>query len=163
MKRGGDEGETLQVLPMRPTDLDAVCSIAEASFPVPWTRGTFLQEIERDWAVTRVIKRGRVPELCGFIAYWVVSDEIHLHNIAVRSDLRRRGYAGELLRDMVRDARERSVRTIWLEVRGSNRAAIDLYRGLGFEKAGVRRNYYADNDEDAVIMALRLQDGSTDR
>ena len=159
MKRVDDESESLQVLPMRPTDLDAVCSIAEASFPVPWTRGTFLQEIERDWAVTRVIKRGRVPELCGFIAYWVVSDEIHLHNIAVRTDLRRRGYASELLRDMVRDARERSAKVVWLEVRSGNLPAIALYRDLGFEQVGIRRNYYADNDEDAVIMALRLDRG----
>ncbi len=159
MKRPAEQDETLQVLPMRPTDLDAVCSIAEASFPVPWTRGTFLQEIERKWAVTRVVKSGRGSRLCGFAAYWVVSDEIHLHNIAVRPDLRRRGYGTALLRDMLQVARERSVRTVWLEVRGSNRAALGLYRSLGFEQAGVRTGYYADNQEDAVIMALRLAEG----
>jgi ribosomal-protein-alanine N-acetyltransferase len=142
---------------MLPSDLDAVCRIAEASFPVPWTRGTFLQEIEREWAVTRVVKRGRTAELCGFVAYWVVSDEIHLHNIAVRSDLRRRGYARALLRDMLRDARERSVKTVWLEVRSSNRAALCLYRSMGFQREGVRPSYYVDNQEDAVIMTLRLR------
>jgi ribosomal-protein-alanine N-acetyltransferase len=157
MKRLDAAAVSPRVLPMLPSDLDAVCRIAEDSFPVPWTRGTFLQEIEREWAVTRVLKTGNPAELCGFLAYWVVSDEIHLHNIAVRSDLRRRGYARALLCDMLREARERSVRTVWLEVRSSNRAALCLYRSLGFAQAGVRPGYYADNDEDAVIMALRLQ------
>ena len=156
MKRPADEDETLQVLPMRPADLDTVCSIAAVSFPVPWTRGTFLREIERKWAVTRVVRSGREARLCGFAAFWIVSDEIHLHNIAVRPDLRRRGYATALLRDMLQTARECSVKTVWLEVRNSNRAALGLYRSLGFEQAGVRAGYYADTLEDAVIMALHL-------
>lgn len=156
MKRAAEQDEILQVLPMRPADLDAVCSIAEACFPVPWTRGTFLKEIGRKCAVTRVVKTGRAARLCGFAAYWIVSNEIHLHNIAIRPDLRRHGYATVLLRDMLQVARKHSVRTVWLEVRSSNRAALSLYRGLGFEQAGIRPSYYADTQEDAVIMALRL-------
>jgi ribosomal-protein-alanine N-acetyltransferase len=158
MKRPAEVDEYLQMVPMRPSDLDAVCRIAEASFPVPWTRGTFLLEIERKWAVTRVVKTGKAEQVSGFVAYWIVSDEIHLHSIAVRPDLRRRGYARALIRDMLREAREHSVRTIWLEVRSSNRAALALYRDLGFEQEGIRHGYYTDNQEDAVIMALRLRE-----
>jgi ribosomal-protein-alanine N-acetyltransferase len=141
---------------MLPADLDAVCQIARASFPTPWTRSAFEEELNRGWAVVRVLRTswGRRP--CGFMNYWIVEDEIHLHNIAILPDMRRRGLGRRLLDDLLETARARSVRSIWLEVRRSNRAAVNLYRSAGFVKVGIRPRYYSDNGEDALVMLLGL-------
>ena len=148
------------ILPMLVSDLDAVCAIAESSFPAPWSRSIMEKELGRKWSVARVIRSGTGEKPCGFITYWLVADEIHLHNIAIRPEMRRRGYARALVRDMLETARTSSTNSIWLEVRRSNQAAFELYRSLGFVKAGVRPRYYADNDEDALLMVLRLQAAS---
>jgi ribosomal-protein-alanine N-acetyltransferase len=138
-------------------DLDAVFQIARASFPTPWSRSAFEEELKRSWAVVRVLRESWGERPCGFMNYWIVDDQIHLHNIAVLPEMRRRGYGQSLLTDLLDTARAKSVRTISLEVRGSNRAAINLYQGAGFIRIGIRPRYYSDNQEDAVVMLLGLR------
>jgi ribosomal-protein-alanine N-acetyltransferase len=144
------------ILPMLPADLDAVFQIARASFPTPWTRAAFEEELKRSWAVVRVLRVSWGWPPCGFMNYWIVGDEIHLHNIAVLPDMRRRGYGRKLLQELLETAATQSVRSIWLEVRGSNRAAVNLYRSAGFVKVGLRPRYYSDNGEDALVMLRGL-------
>jgi ribosomal-protein-alanine N-acetyltransferase len=93
-------------------------------------------------------------EVAGFVVAWRVLDELHVADLAVRPERRRRGVARALLEDL--KAAGPGVSWIGLEVRASNAAALALYRGLGFSESGVRKGYYADTGEDAVLMAITV-------
>ncbi len=152
------------VLPMLRSDLDIVCRIARESFSTPWTQAIFESELHRDWAEVRVLRSGEGERICGFINFWIIGDEIHLHNLAVLPTVRRRGYGRTLLLDMFEIAIKRSVTTVLLEVRCSNEVAINLYKSVGFRSIAIRPRYYSDNQEDAIIMrsvisALRIGGG----
>jgi len=145
---------------MEETDLDEVLKIEQASFTEPWSRKMFVGELRGNAFSTNLIARAQcghfVPEgtLLGYVIFWVVFDELHVMNLAVRSDLRRRGIAGDLVREAVERGASRGVRTALLEVRASNSAALALYAGFGFQRRGIRRGYYDHPREDAVIMVL---------
>lgn len=140
------------VLPMLHSDLDTVCRIARESFATPWTRAVFESELDRDWSEIRVLRSAKGEKICGFINFWIIGDEIHLHNLAILTNARRRGYGRTLVLDMFDIARKRSVTSVFLEVRCSNEAAINLYKSVGFKKIAIRPQYYSDNQEDAMIM-----------
>lgn len=114
-------------------------------------------ELERPWARIWVAREGQlgsgVSHTVGYLVAWHVADELHVMNVATRSDRRRRGIGRALVDAAVAYARARRVRHALLEVRRSNRPAISLYRSVGFFAMGVRTRYYAD-DEDAVEMVL---------
>jgi ribosomal-protein-alanine N-acetyltransferase len=88
---------------------------------------------------------------------WRIADEGHITNLAVRPGFRRRGFARQLLQDLIDYARKNHIGSLTLEVRVSNLPAIRLYESFGFRVEGRRKNYYADNNEDALIMWLRLR------
>jgi ribosomal-protein-alanine N-acetyltransferase len=88
--------------------------------------------------------------------YWLVADEVHLLNIATHPQARRAGHASRLLAHIVALGRRRGCRLVTLEVRRSNAAAQRLYRRFGFRPVGVRPNYYAEDQEDAIVMLLDL-------
>jgi len=137
-------------------DLDAVMEIERLSFPTPWPREAFAEELARSWArieVLRQVASGRVVAFCN---YWLVTDELHILNVAVHPDERRHGHASTLLRHILAQARSASFRVLSLEVRISNRAAQALYRKFGFKEVGLRPKYYADTGEDALLMDLEL-------
>jgi ribosomal-protein-alanine N-acetyltransferase len=90
--------------------------------------------------------------VAGFCAFWLVFDEIHINNVAMRPDFRERGIGTALLRRVLADARQLGARRATLEVRASNERARRLYERLGFYVAGVRRNYYTNPVEDALIL-----------
>lgn len=145
-----------EIAPMRPTDLDQVMEIERLSFRSPWSRQVFLEELDREWARLDVL-RPRGGGLClAFVNYWVVRDEIHVLNIATHPSERRRGLGTQVLGHVIEVARESRCRQISLEVRRSNVAAIRLYRRFGFRPVGIRPNYYAEDHEDALVMALDL-------
>lgn len=135
-------------------DLDAICRIAEASFAAPWTREAFATEIGRPGVGLDVLRPQGEVDPCAFIHYWLVYDEIQLHNIAVLPMRRGKGYALALMRDLVAVARRERAVFVSLEVRRGNARAIALYQGLGFAPVGVRQRYYSDNQEDAIMMML---------
>ncbi|MEW6334391.1 MAG: ribosomal protein S18-alanine N-acetyltransferase, partial [Thermodesulfobacteriota bacterium] len=95
---------------------------------------------------------GRAGGLWGYIVYWRVDDEFHLHKIAVRPDMRRKGIAFRLMDEAIRRSRLEGARRATLEVRRSNRPAQRMYAKFGFSVAGVRPAYYEDTGEDALIM-----------
>lgn len=144
-----------RIQPATMADLDAITQIAEASFPVPWTRAAFESEIGRSGVMLDVLRPSAESAPCAFIHYWLVYDELQLHNIAVDPTQRGKGYALALMRDLVRVARLEQAVFVSLEVRRSNARAIALYQGMGFSPVGVRPRYYSDNQEDALMMLLQ--------
>jgi [ribosomal protein S18]-alanine N-acetyltransferase len=136
------------------TDPDAILAIDQACF----AQGTVnvAAELERPWSRVWVVRSDRALEPRAFLLAWLVVDELHVLSVATMPDFRRQGMATALLEHAIAFSREQKVRTIHLEVRRSNAAAISLYRGFGFSATAVRARYYADNFEDAVEMSLVL-------
>jgi ribosomal-protein-alanine N-acetyltransferase len=140
---------------MRPVDLEEVLGIERASFSMPWSRGAFLYELEQN-RVARCYVVREDARLVGYICLWEVADELHITNIAVHPDLRRRGVGRALLSAVLDDARQRALRLVVLEVRPSNVEARGLYESFGFQVVGRRRGYYYDTGEDALVMEAPL-------
>jgi len=132
-------------------DLDAVMEVERSSFPQPWSPGLFLHELKVPFSKTILASNG-TGELLGYICRWIVGDEVHILNLAVRPERRQSGVGRALVELIVREADECAARMITLEVRRENAAAIRLYRAFGFVEAGVRRNYYG-RGEDAIVMS----------
>ena len=140
-------------------DIDEIIRIERDSYPTPWSENLFRCEMTSP--ISRLLV-GRTTEensggVVGYIVYWCVDNEIHLHNIAVRRDMRRKGIASRLLEEAVRCAQKEGGRWITLEVRRSNVPAQKLYEKFGFSVHGVRPGYYSDTKEDALIMWANLR------
>ena len=146
----------LLIEPMRRADLSEVMAIEVVSFSLPWTEEMFANELGAGTLagvlVARVAAAGSLPSVVGYICFWLVSDELHINNLAVHPRWRKRGIARELLRAALQQGRRGGAHAAFLEVRASNVAAQGLYRQFDFEPVGVRRRYYTHPIEDAVIM-----------
>lgn len=131
--------------------LDQVEEIEKVSFPTPWTRSSFTDELLRnDFAHYIVaVHEGAV---IGYGGMWHILDEAHITNVAVRPDCRGKNIGKALMLEIIRQAVTMGVNSMTLEVRPSNKAARRLYHVLGFEERGVRKRYYSDTNEDAIIM-----------
>lgn len=140
---------------MRSADLEEVLAIERASFSMPWSRGAFIYELEQN-RVARCYVVREDGRLIGYICLWEVADEVHITNVAVHPDLRRRGVGRSLLSAVLDDARQRKLRLVALEVRPSNVEALGLYESFGFRVVGRRRGYYYDTGEDALVMEASL-------
>jgi [ribosomal protein S18]-alanine N-acetyltransferase len=142
--------------PMKAADLDAVMEIERVSFRSPWSRQVFLEELTREWAHVDLVRDAATGEVMAFANYWLVADEVHVLNLATHPQARRGGHASRLLAHMIDFARRELCRYVTLEVRRSNAAALRLYRRFAFRAIGVRPNYYAEDQEDAIVMLLDL-------
>jgi ribosomal-protein-alanine N-acetyltransferase len=140
-------------------DLVEILEIEKDSFPTPWSPSLFLDEMKNPLSRMLVGRTAHAQGamVAGYIVFWRVADEIHLHNIAVRREQRKRGIASRLLSRMILDCRPEGARWITLEVRRSNLPAQKLYEKFGFSVRGVRRAYYTDTGEDALIMSADLE------
>lgn len=134
-------------------DLDAIHRIERDSFPAPWRREFFENELAGDWRFCRVAKRNGA--LIGYLFAMWLFDELHVNKIAVVESERRQGIAHALMADCFAFARARGIRTISLEVRQSNDGAQEFYRRLDFESSYIRPRYYPDG-EAAVVMTREL-------
>jgi [ribosomal protein S18]-alanine N-acetyltransferase len=136
---------------MNVDDIDQVMEVEHKSFTLPWSRESFYNEIiKNQFAVYLVIEdEGRVIGYCGV---WIVIDEAHITNIALLPEYRGRKLGEALLRKIIEVAKERGAKTMTLEVRMSNMIAQSLYRKLGFQGGAIRKRYYTDNQEDALVM-----------
>ncbi|MEK6577427.1 MAG: ribosomal protein S18-alanine N-acetyltransferase [Nitrospirota bacterium] len=150
---GSKQGLKIIITKMTDDDLNKVVEIEEASFNAPWSRRMFLSELSGN-PFSRLYT-ARIPdkdEIVGYICFWLVFEELHLMNLAVHPYWRREGIGEELLRWAVLKGREAGAKTATLEVRSSNDAARGLYEKVGFKPRSIRRNYYSNPKEDAVIM-----------
>jgi ribosomal-protein-alanine N-acetyltransferase len=132
-------------------DLDTVEEIERASYPTPWSRSMFVAELRKPSSLAL----GACSPQGDLVGYAFISryvDAWHVMNVAVATDFRRRGIATLLLERLFEETATDPQRGYTLEVRVSNSHAIRLYERLGFESRGIRRGYYTDNREDALIM-----------
>ncbi|PTL37420.1 ribosomal protein S18-alanine N-acetyltransferase [Alkalicoccus saliphilus] len=136
-------------------DIDGVMEVEAESFTTPWTREAFHQEIKKNQFAYYFIAEsgGKVIGYCGL---WVIVGDAHITNIAVHPEARRMGVGEGLMEAAVKMARMLGADTLSLEVRVSNEPAQTLYRKFGFENGGIRKRYYTDNNEDALVMWVKL-------
>lgn len=151
--------DTVQVLPMKPTDVDEVLAIEQRVQLAPWTRGNFADALaagHHGWVVRRM------GALLGFALLMQAPDMAHVLDIGVRPDVQRQGLGSRLLQACMAHARRAGLPAVTLEVRQGNQAAIDFYEHHGFVRRGVRRGYYPtpQGREDAWIMTLDLPDAA---
>jgi ribosomal-protein-alanine N-acetyltransferase len=142
---------------MKKEDIDQVLAIEQASFSMPWSRNLFLSEFRSPGVSTLIVALDAdapVRTVVGFTVFWIVTDEMHILNLAVAPLFRRKGIARKLVLAALMRAHGKGARRAFLEVRASNIAAQKLYSILGFMGTGVRREYYDSPIEDAVVMAL---------
>lgn len=132
-------------------DLDAVVAIEEATFPTPWSKDSFRQELERNVAA-RYLVAEKDGAVIGYAGAWVILDESHITNIAIAEAERGKGCGRVLTQALMQYLSNLGAEYATLEVRKSNIRAQNLYKSLGFIALGVRKRYYEDNNEDAIIM-----------
>lgn len=151
-------GGELHILKMSLDDLLQVLSIEKKSFHAPWSMNMFVEELNSVHSRSLVAKLRSEPhdEVAGYVIYLPVAGEVHLHNLAVRPNLRGRGIGSELMKAMFMYSRAEGATRATLEVRPSNEAAIKLYEKFWFVVKGVRPLYYSDTKEDALIMWAEL-------
>jgi ribosomal-protein-alanine N-acetyltransferase len=135
-------------------DLPDILAIERESFPSPWTVGMFTRELDSSHSVcltARINIKGK-SVIGAYIIFWLVADEVHLHNLAVKKEYKRQGIAFGLMEVMSEIAGKNEITAQTLEVRKSNIEAIKLYQKCGFVVKGIRPLYYTDTHEDALIM-----------
>ena len=137
---------------MMEQDLDEILSIEQASYPTPWSRRAFENELVARHTFPLVLAQTSPAFVLGYVCSWLTLDECHILNIAIHPSFRRMGLASRLIDHLFETCRDRGILHWFLEVRVSNEGAISLYRKYGFTVSGVRRRYYPDSGEDALIM-----------
>lgn len=145
---------------MHKEDIAQVTEIDRAAFPSQWPPVNYERELQ-SWLAHYIVACEESDEppppgkeyITGFAGFWMMVDKAHITNLAVREIHRRRGMGELLLISMIDLARELNAHSLTLEVRASNIAAQSLYGKYGFTRAGLRRRYYTDNKEDAVLMS----------
>jgi ribosomal-protein-alanine N-acetyltransferase len=137
---------------VREQDLDEILEVENLSFTNPWTREMYAWELRNPEVSHLAALRTHDGIVQGFVGFWVIFDELHLNNLAVRPEARGRGYGAALLTHALTEGARLGARQATLEVRRSNLAARRLYERFGFELMGLRPRYYARPDEDALVL-----------
>jgi ribosomal-protein-alanine N-acetyltransferase len=140
---------------MAPGDVAAVAEIERAAFAAGWSPNALEKELTGNKLSRYIVleqDNEAAARITGFAGMWLIVDEAHVVTVAVAPELRRQGFGRVLVHGLVDLARRSGMQAATLECRMSNEAARALYRRYGFHEVGLRKNYYADNHEDAVIM-----------
>lgn len=135
---------------MTMADVDGVAAVEAATFPTPWSRDAFVSEMKN--VAARYLVAEVDGKVVGFGGAWVILDESHITNIAILKEYRGLGMGRALTQALLQYLSNLGAAYATLEVRKSNEVAQSLYVSLGFVKLGVRKRYYEDNQEDAIIM-----------
>ena len=133
-------------------DLEGVLAVEQASFTNPWTRAMYEWELQNRAICHVLVVRTAEHPVAGFCSFWLVVDEIHINNVAVLPALRGLGLGTTLMRRVLTEGLRLGAPRATLEVRASNTAARRFYEGLGFRATAVRKRYYSDPEEDALIL-----------
>jgi ribosomal-protein-alanine N-acetyltransferase len=149
--------DAVEIRRMKPSDLDRVMEIERDLFSLPWSRAGFLYELSDNRMSCPLV--AVAPEgVIGYAVAWFVVDELHIGNVAVVRERQGTGIAGRLLEWLFDRARRREMAYATLEVRVSNTRAINFYRRYGFGDIALRKGYYTDNGEDALVMLAEFGD-----
>jgi ribosomal-protein-alanine N-acetyltransferase len=142
---------------MKEEDVPDVWAIERVSFSNPWQKSAFLGEIH-NYPISHpyVIVHSAEERIIGYVICWTLEEEVQISNIAVHPEYRRRGIAEMVLRQLLSRLEMKRTKFVFLEVRPSNRAALNLYRKLEFDIVGIRKDYYRNPKEHAIIMGRRL-------
>lgn len=143
----------VEIVKAKPEHIDDILVVENLCFHIPWSRQSFDDELTKNefaWYICALIGH----EVVGYGGMWQVCDEGHITNIAVHPEYRQAGVGSALLESLISHARNLGIKRMTLEVRKSNLAAQGLYRKFMFKDGGFRKAYYADNNEDALIMWL---------
>lgn len=139
---------------MKFADLDQVYRLEEQVFPTPWSHNVFEDELKNSWSLPLVVEtHGKV---IGYSISWIIADELHIANVAIAPEHRRNNISKQMMLKLMNGAAKLGLVIAHLEVRRSNTAALELYRKLGFQIVGVRKRYYEDDNEDALLMSCDL-------
>jgi [ribosomal protein S18]-alanine N-acetyltransferase len=141
---------------MEPADVPVVIALDQGSFSLPWPASAFHFEVEKNPAARCWVAEvpGPPPAIVGMIVVWLIIDEVHIATFAVDPSQRRQRIGQKILAFTLLDGVENGATKSFLEVRRSNLAARTLYRKFGFEEVYIRKKYYSDNGEDAILMNL---------
>jgi [ribosomal protein S18]-alanine N-acetyltransferase len=138
-------------------DIDGILNIEHQSFTLPWSKEAFYNELTKNQYALYVGLEDEVEgKIIGYCGVWIIVDEAHITNVAVLPEYRGRKLGEAIMRKVMEVAREKGAKTMTLEVRLSNYVAQSLYRKLGFQNGAIRKNYYTDNQEDALVMWVNL-------
>lgn len=149
--------ETGQIIieEMTVADIEDILIINRMSFPDPWSRSVFEDELlTNDFATYYIMRQGGIA--IGYIGLWLVIDDASVTNIAIHPDYRGKQYGEQLFLYALQQAIARGMNRLSLEVRTSNVIAQKLYQKFGLVPGGIRKNYYANNGEDAIVMWVNL-------
>ncbi|WP_445493135.1 ribosomal protein S18-alanine N-acetyltransferase [Niallia sp. 03133] len=136
-------------------DIEEVYKIETMSFTTPWSREAFYNELTQNRFATYVVIE-HDNYLVGYCGVWIVVDEAHITNIAILQAYRGKKLGEKLLKKIMHEAKIKGAVTMTLEVRVSNKIAQNLYRKLNFQDGAIRKNYYTDNHEDALVMWVKI-------
>lgn len=151
-----EHSQGLRFRRMKLEDVPRVHEIDVLSFTLPWSEKSYAFELLQNPTtlaiVAEILPQDKKPIVIGMAIVWVVVDEAHIATIAIHPDFRGHKYGTKLLAETLRQVIRQGVRLATLEVRVHNQLAQKLYIKFGFKVVGVRRHYYKDNNEDAVLM-----------
>jgi len=148
--------QTLTFRFMEERDLDAIVELENRCFTVPWSRDAFYNELNQNKFACYIVLE-QEDQIIGYCGAWLVIDEAHITNIAILPEFRGQKLGEALLNKMIERSREKGIERMTLEVRESNTVAQSLYKKLGFQNGAVRKNYYSDNQEDAIVMWVNIE------
>ena len=140
-----------------PGDLAGIQEVDRLSFPSPWTRAMYEEELRHAGTAFIIVLRTGTTPVAGYCSYRLIAEELQVNNVAVRPEHRGKGLGRTLVEFALAHGRAAGVVTALLEVRRSNLSAQRLYLRLGFAQIGERRRYYSHPDEDAIVLARNVQ------
>lgn len=146
----------IEIRLMNQNDIDGVFEVEKNCFEDYWSKQSFEKELKND--VARYLVAIKENKIVGYLGVWFVIDEGHITNVAVHSDCRGQKIGDMLIKQLIVECEKNNINAITLEVRISNLIAQNLYKKYGFKLAGIRKEYYQDNKEDAMIMWKQLKE-----
>ena len=148
-----------EIVEMTPADINDILEIEQLSFPTPWSKNLFLKEYHSQNSKIFLARHPYLEQnkVLGYICTWFVCGEAHILNLACHPHFRRNGVATHLLAHCLSFSFKNGVKKVFLEVRACNHEAQALYTHYGFKPIGLRKGYYSDTHEDAIVMFLEMK------
>lgn len=142
---------------MKKEDIEGVYDVEVSAFKDPWSISSITNEYKNNLS-RYIVAEDEDGRILGYMGAWYIIDEAHITNVAVHSDARGRGIGNKLVEYFIEMCKKDNICSMTLEVRNSNLVAQGLYKKYGFIPGGVRKEYYSDNREDAIIMWKQLKE-----